>query len=411
MKVTYSEVLEPRRVGCAHAGCHDLRDMTVDVVTEECRTFLGHHAETTVWKKARLDQSLESVADTEDETAAVKQRMDSISDYLVIKHIRYELTATVRLVTCRESAADHEDMTLIDVLLHFCDRPEDIIFGKIAEYAHAHLCTRITPCLCRIVVTVCTREYREICNRSLNRLTFIFKVSTLCLIWLDTFHSCRNDILVICLCCIWVYLSELGTVCIDEFKDIELGTIDCENTVLTICHLTEEDCIRIVKLVFCLDEDRTVTVVEELCLIHIDLRVKTVTERHLTDSLCNATESKCITRYNIISLYLLVNILPVSLELLYIRHIVVQRSVLDQIKLVAFVFELRRDHLLSVNGSDTESHEHRRYVDILECSAHRVLTSDRRKSELNLHLESSKECRKRLAPRLAVCHSFEILLI
>ena len=91
-------------------------------------------------------------------------------------------------------------------------------------------------------------------------------------------------------------------------------------------------------------------------------------------------------------------ILPVCLKLLDIRHMVRKRCMLDQIKPVAFIFEFRRDHLLCIDSSDTERHEHRRHVDVLECSAHRVLTSDRRKAELNLHLEGTHESRKRLAP-------------
>ena len=92
------------------------------------------------------------------------------------------------------------------------------------------------------------------------------------------------------------------------------------------------------------------------------------------------------------------DIFPVGLKLLYIRHIVVKRSVLDEIELITFIFEFRRDDLLCVNSGDTEGHEHRRDIDILECSAHGVLSSDGRKAEFNLHLECSKKGRKRLAP-------------
>ena len=49
---------------------------------------------------------------------------------------------------------------------------------------------------------------------------------------------------------------------------------------------------------------------------------------------------------------------------------------LDQIKLIAFVLEFRRDDLLCIDCRDTECHKHRRDIDVLECSAHRVLASD-----------------------------------
>ena len=92
------------------------------------------------------------------------------------------------------------------------------------------------------------------------------------------------------------------------------------------------------------------------------------------------------------------DIIPVRLELLDVRHMVLKRSMSDKVELVAFILEFRRDHLACVHCSDTESHEHRRYVDVLECSAHRVLSSDRRKAELHLHLECAEKSRKRLAP-------------
>ena len=53
-----------------------------------------------------------------------------------------------------------------------------------------------------------------------------------------------------------------------------------------------------------------------------------------------------------------------------------KRSMLDQIETVALIFKFWRNDLTGIDCSDTESHEHRRYIDVLECSAHGVLTSD-----------------------------------
>ena len=48
----------------------------------------------------------------------------------------------------------------------------------------------------------------------------------------------------------------------------------------------------------------------------------------------------------------------------------------DEVKLITLILKFRRNHSLSINSCDTEGHEHWRYVDILECTAHRVLTTD-----------------------------------
>ena len=295
MKITYGKALEPRRIGSRYTGCNHLRDMAVDIVTEECRAVLCHLTETAVWKKTRLHKSLESVADAENKTTTVDKRVDSIRYILVVQHVGNKLTASVRFVSRRESAAEHQDMTLVDILLHFRDRTEDIIFCEIAEYAHTHLGTGIAPSLCRVIVTVCTREYREICYRCLYRLTLIFKVSLLRLERLHALQACWSDLLVVSLCCIRINLGESCRVHVHKFEDIELLAVDDEFAFLTVCNLSNKDCVRIIKLAFRLDEDRSVSVVEQFLLVVFNLCIKTVTERHLADCLCKASESKSIS--------------------------------------------------------------------------------------------------------------------
>ena len=83
---------------------------------------------------------------------------------------------------------------------------------------------------------------------------------------------------MVCLCCIRINLSELGTVHIHELEEIELGSVYCKLAVLAISNLTDEDCVRIIESILSLNEDRTITVVEEFLLVDIDLCIKTVTE-------------------------------------------------------------------------------------------------------------------------------------
>ena len=147
MEVTDGEVLEPWRIRGRDTSSHHLRDVTVDVVTEKRRAVLCHLAEASVREEARLHEGLESVADAEDEAAAIDESMNSLRNILVVQDIGNELAASVRLISCRESAAEHEDMTLVDILLHFSDRPEDVVFSQVAEHAHAHFRSGIAPCL------------------------------------------------------------------------------------------------------------------------------------------------------------------------------------------------------------------------------------------------------------------------
>ena len=186
-------------------------------------------------------------------------------------------------------------MALIDILLHFCDRTEDILLCKVAEYAHAYFSTGITPCLGRIVVAVCSREYREVCDRLLNRLTLVLEVCLLSLVWLDILKTCRNKLGMVSLSCVRINLCESCTVDVDKFEDIESLSVDCKLAVLAVSNLSDKNCIRPVKLVLSLNKDRTVAIVEELLLVICDLCIKTVTERHLADSLSNTTESYSIS--------------------------------------------------------------------------------------------------------------------
>ena len=83
-----------------------------------------------------------------------------------------------------------------------------------------------------------------------------------------------------------------------------------------------------------------------------------------------------------------------------------------EIELVALPFQLRRNHLGCIYGSDTECNKSRRYVYVLERSAHGVLSADGRKTESDLHLKRTKKRTQRLAPAVGVrSHPLEILLI
>ena len=122
MQFTRTEAAEPRGSGRRDARRDDLRNMTVDVVAEQRRRLLGDHAQTSVRQKARLDQRLETVADAQDQAAAVGQSVDFVANILIVQHIDNEFGASVGFVARRETACEHEDVRPADMLLHFGDR-------------------------------------------------------------------------------------------------------------------------------------------------------------------------------------------------------------------------------------------------------------------------------------------------
>ncbi len=69
-------------------------------------------------------------------------------------------------------------------------------------------------------------------------------------------------------------------------------------------------------------------------------------------------------------------IFPVGLELVCVRHIVGKRRMPYEVYPVALPLEFRGNHVLGVNSSDSECHQHRWHVDILESAAHGVLSPD-----------------------------------
>ncbi len=95
--------------------------MAVDVIAEKRRAVLGHLSQTSVRQESRLDEGLESVADSQNKSSPVYQGMHSIGYILIVQHIRNEFSASVRLISGRESTAEHKHMTLVYVLLHLCD--------------------------------------------------------------------------------------------------------------------------------------------------------------------------------------------------------------------------------------------------------------------------------------------------
>ena len=168
MQVASAHAVQPRTAAAIgrHHGSYHLRDMAVDIIAEERGRVGRYHAEFAVGQQAALDEGLEAVADTEDESPAVNQRGDSRCHLPIVDDIGNELTAAVGLIACGEAAREHQDMAAVDMRRHLINGVEHILRREVAEDSRLHLCARCPPCLRTVVVAVRTREDGDIDNGS-----------------------------------------------------------------------------------------------------------------------------------------------------------------------------------------------------------------------------------------------------
>ena len=136
-----------------------------------------------------------------------------------------------------------------------------------------------------------------------------------------------------------------------------------------------------------------------------------IAERHFADSGDHAMTVKCICGNNTACTDIFCK-LPVLFHNFIIDRKIIIISVNTQPdQFIARLFQLRCDNLLLKSHIYSKGNQRRRYINILECSGHTVLSSDRRKAETDLRSVCAKESSKRLAPAFRIlCHSAEILL-
>ena len=250
MQVADRETGQPRRIGRGHSRSHHLRDMTVYIVPEQRRRILGHHAEPAVWKKARLDESLEAVADTENQTSAVDKGMYGFRYFSVIQNIRYKLAASVRFVSGRKASDQCQYVALGNILLHLLDGAENILAAEIAEHAHTDFRTCLAECLGSIVVAVRTREYRDIDCRSFDRSTLVLHLRLLDFQRFHSFKSGRDEFLVRRLAGIGIDFGKSGSVGVHQLENGHADAVYAEVSVFSGSHFADIHGIRPVELCF-----------------------------------------------------------------------------------------------------------------------------------------------------------------
>ena len=300
VQIANLERRQPRRSCSADAGRNNLRDVTVDIVVEEGRRLLGHHTELSVWQQSRLNECLEAVADTQNQATTLNQSVNSLGYGCVIQYTCNELTRTIRLITQREATTQYKDIALVDSLGHSLDRLQDILRCEVTEYSDMGLCALTLECTSSVVVAVCTREYRQVNLHLLNLLALILwslgsAVALTAL--LARLTLCRVDLL------------ELSTICYVELLQRELLAQYLD--ALLSGSFTHLDCA--LERLLSLDQNRTIRVVEQGCLVAGQYGTNLVTERHLGNCLRYATKADCIARKDIALLNLGSYSLEVSL--------------------------------------------------------------------------------------------------
>ena len=109
--------LKPRGLVGDDLRVDHMRDMTADRIIRKCRRVLILPCDLAVRNKPELDQCLEAVADTQSQTIPLVQKLfNSLTDLRIPESRRKELRGAVRLVAGRESAREHDDLCLFDLL-------------------------------------------------------------------------------------------------------------------------------------------------------------------------------------------------------------------------------------------------------------------------------------------------------
>ena len=231
-----------------------------------------------VRKETGFHEGLESVADSEDKSAACDQCLDGCCNLLIVKHIGDELTASVRFVTGRESTAKHQYLTLVDVTFHLFDGVVHILLREVAEYTELHLGSGFAECLGRIVIAVRSREYRKECQRFSYLFTLVFEVCFLGFERLHTFSSLRIQTLHVRSAGrrinLFITVERAGNQCIHR----NILAVYPDVAVHTRGHCSEELRIFETEVSLCLENDGTVVIVEQLVFRDIYIHTERVAE-------------------------------------------------------------------------------------------------------------------------------------
>ena len=151
---------------------------------------------------------------------------------------------------------------------------------------------------------------------------------------------------------------------------------------------------------------------EEFAFRKLHFHAQTVAQGHFHQAFGHAAVTERPGRYHLPGYRLRAEPAPVGLQLVRIRHIVRKRSMFEQVNLVSGLLEFRGNDLPCIHGGDAEGHQGGRHVNVLEGSAHGILSANGRQAQLLLHPEGSQQGAQRLAPGMGIGgHPLKIFLV
>ena len=114
-----------------------------------------------IWNQPKLNQSLEAVADAQNQSVSfIEKLLYRLLHLCILECSRKELGRAIRLVACAESSWEHDHLRLADSFLEYADRIQDIRCTHILEYLGDYVCSCPFKCPCAVILAVGSREYR-----------------------------------------------------------------------------------------------------------------------------------------------------------------------------------------------------------------------------------------------------------
>ena len=352
------------------------------------RTLFFYHA---FRNQSQLNQCLEAVADAKHQTVPfVQQFFNLFFDNRISKYGCKELCRTFRLVACGETAWEHNDLRLCNLIFVNFYRLSDIFCAQVLKYFCHNLGAGSLKRLGAVVFAVGSWEYRNKYIRLANLM--IAYVDGICFV-----QFIRNRSLLYAgsgreyaLQCFRPGIQSLfhGNLGIAIFKNCPIGYFaDYGIADRQFSHL------------FCWNFQYQIAPsgCKEVSWIQVmfNLYAQLVAKCHLADCFCDSLSFYCISRKDLSCLNLFKHFAVTVHNLCVIRQIILVFFNGKQHNLAAWLLKLRSDDCLRVRHIDCKGNQGRRNVDfamllVIKGSGHTVLSSDGRQSESHLGAVSAK---------------------